>query len=123
MFWWSHNQPETSYGGGLTTNNHEVKMVVSLCLWILSHSRDDEISKDDIAILSPYRAQVSNWLFITTTCTAYLLQVKALIDGLSDKANSLSRAQVSDTVTTPLSQLKVYTVDEFQVMSFFFSAG
>ena len=60
VFWWSHNQREDSRGSGMVINNHEVKMVVSLCLWILSHGGpdEDEIGKDGIAVLTPYRAQV-----------------------------------------------------------------
>ena len=46
-----------------------------------------------------------------------MLQVRALSEGLKNKASSLSRAEVSSKVTTPLSQLSVYTVDEFQVDS------
>ena len=46
-----------------------------------------------------------------------MLQVRALSEGLKNKASSLSRAEVSSKVTKPLSQLSVYTVDEFQVDS------
>ena len=58
VFWWDHNKPESSNAGGQITNNHEVKMVVALCLWILSCGDQDSIGKDDITVLTPYRAQV-----------------------------------------------------------------
>eukprot|EP00731_Ephydatia_muelleri_P033579 Em0032g41a len=97
VLWWSHDQPESNPEQGQLINNHEVKMVVSLSLWILYHGEQDKISKNDIVILTPYRSQL-----------------KALTKGLKDKASMLSRAQVQDTVTTSLSELKVHTVDEFQ---------
>lgn len=56
VFWWDHKELETRSGGGQIINNHEVKMVVSLCLWILSNS---DLGVGDITILTPYRAQVS----------------------------------------------------------------
>ena len=58
VYWWDHTELETSSGGGQITNSHEVKMVVSLSLWILSHGDKDSIHTDDITILTPYRAQV-----------------------------------------------------------------
>lgn len=60
VLWWSHDQLESNHGRGQVINNHEVKMVVSLSLWILHHGDQDKISKNDIVILTPYREQVSN---------------------------------------------------------------
>ena len=53
LFWWSHKEREQVQGSGKVTNQHEVKMVLALALWILRNDKDT-----DIAILSPYRAQV-----------------------------------------------------------------
>eukprot|EP00731_Ephydatia_muelleri_P030230 Em0021g753a len=94
VFWWDHKELETRSGGGQIINNHEVKMVVSLCLWILSNS---DLGVGDITILTPYRAQM-----------------KAIEKALKDKSNYLSGNQVPHNITTCLSQLKVCTVDEFQ---------
>ena len=60
LFWWSHTSDERKQGTG-RINDLEVKMVVSLCLWILSGRATDkeEEGHSDLVILTPYRAQVS----------------------------------------------------------------
>lgn len=63
LFWWSHSHAETKQGNS-RINELEVKMVVSLCLWMLVHGSLDHqaVCSDDIVVLTPYRAQVrQNW--------------------------------------------------------------
>ena len=76
-------------------------------------SDEDDVRKDDIAVLTPYSAQVSAIGNVTYLIHPHILQVRALSDGYRTRL----RAEVSSKLTTPLSQLSVYTVDEFQVDS------
>lgn len=96
LFWWSHSHAETKQGNS-RINELEVKMVVSLCLWMLVHGSLDHqaVCSDDIVVLTPYRAQVS-----------------AISHALKDKHNTL--VQSKGSLADDLSKLKVCTIDEYQ---------
>ncbi len=63
-YWWSYSEQKEKRVGTGIVNQHEVKMVISLCLWLLAQRHSDlgETSDYTVSILTPYRAQVGKKL-------------------------------------------------------------
>jgi len=54
FFWWSYDGKYERRAGSSQCNDYEIKMVVSLCSWLICNG----VSGKDIAVLTPYRGQV-----------------------------------------------------------------
>ncbi len=65
FYWWTHSELE-EWTGTSVVNRHEVKMVTSLCLWLLTQDKAalNPYHGYLVTVLTPYRAQVCYVLVI-----------------------------------------------------------
>ena len=118
FFWWNYSAErrdgQECRRNGKIRNDLEAKMAASYCYWLYSEGIDPE----HIAILSPYRAQVSiqlsAMLFIITVTMHYVNFHKP-----DNQVNKIKEEleRITDCRLDEFMQSSVFTVDEFQVIT------